>query len=336
MGEDERKLYVGNLPVDIAQAEVQEVFGLYGTIAEVHINVPKDGGRNFHIRSAFVRFEESQDAAAAMAVLSDMYKFRENVAPLRINYARPAYGMPGGKASGGKGYGETGGYHGGWDAGSGGNGAAANGIAAAGGDASAAGIPAPPPVAAPPPPAAVNSRPAGGHPMTAPPPPAPPSSNWGAPPNGGGNQWGDGYGRAQSNGRPDATRQWGTGTYSNDTGGHGGGGGGKDPFSGRDLGSKLWVGNLPADITPQQLEDVFKQYGKVEDVSILPNKSRSGQVCAFVHYASPSQADACVQAMSSGYELRPGEGELKVERPGSRKGGYGDKGKGGKRGYQPY
>jgi len=309
MSEDERKLYVGNLPGDIAEDEIHEVFSLYGNIDEVHINVPKDG-RN--ARSAFVRFEESQDAAAAMAVLGDMYKFREMNTPIRVNVARPAFGAAGGKGFGkfvnGGGYGETG-YG-----------------AAADANALAPGVAAPPAVATPPPPAAISAR---GGPLTNPPPAAPVSS-WssGAPPSGGGH-WGDGYGRAQANGRPDAARHWGPGAYPSD--------GGRDPVSGRDLSAKLWVGNLPGDISPESIKEIFSKYGHVEDVSILPNKSRSGQLCAFVHYALPSQAEACLQAMSAGYELRPGEGELKVERHGGRGkgygGGYGGK---GKRGYQPY
>jgi len=50
-------------------------------------------------------------------------------------------------------------------------------------------------------------------------------------------------------------------------------------------------------------------------------------LCAFVVYASAQEAEACLRVMHSGFELRPGEMELKVERAPDRPKGY-DKGKG--------
>lgn len=318
MAENERKLYVANLPPDIAEEEILEVFNLYGPVEEVHINVPRD---NRAVRSAFVRFAEPQDAAAAMAVLSDMYKFREDsVATVRVSVARPSTALgpswPSsgpyvGKAGAGKGLGDTegDGVAGGLHIAEG----CSGGAPVVSGD--AVGVPLPQPV--------------GGGPL------AP------GPPVGGGGEWpAEGYGRAHANGKPDGGGRWAGGQSPEQ--GAVGTSGGRDPISGRDLNAKLWVGNLPGDITREVLEKVFGTYGQVEEVNILPAKSRSGQLCAFVHYATPQQADTCITAMQAGYELRPGEGELKVERPASRGKGagcYGSKdgqGKGVPRRYQPY
>merc|ERR1719291_356984 len=79
------------------------------------------------------------------------------------------------------------------------------------------------------------------------------------------------------------------------------------------------------------LYQTFGQYGRVVEVNILPSRSRSGQLCAFVNYATYNEAETCLRVMASGFELRPGEGELKVERPSDRPKG-GGKGKG----YQGY
>mmetsp|Transcript_14377 Transcript_14377/g.36750 ORF Transcript_14377/g.36750 Transcript_14377/m.36750 type:complete len:240 (+) Transcript_14377:84-803(+) len=234
--EDERKLYVANLPHDIMDTEVRKVFGLYGELTEVHINKLKDGNT---LRSAFVRFEDPGDAAAAIAVLSDMWKFRENQQyPLRVSVAR--------RSMDDKGKGK-GGY--------------------------------------------TTFHADGGMPPSAPGglPPAPPAPPYGA--NGG------------AHGEP---------------------------------GAKLWVGNLPGDITPEQMTQIFSAYGRVTEVNILPAKSRSGQLCAFVNYSSPHEADACARVMQAGFEIRPGEGEIRVERPSSGK-GKAPKGAGkGKPHYAPY
>lgn len=376
MVENERKLYVGNLPPDIVEEEIHEVFGLYGSIAEVYINTPRD---NRSVRSAFVRFAEVQDAAAAMAVLSEMYKFREESStPIRVNIARPsssgagkgfsgkgagsvgsdagevqsrdsrdhrdhrdhhdAYGSghggssrgdhyggpPGGsdhyasdQRSSGYGCGSGGGHGGGSYGGSAydSSGAYGSGYGSGGAYGSGAAVGGPPP------------------------PPVGSGGSGGAPVGGGGGHWsGDGYGRPPSNGRQDNGGRWPVGGYPGETGTYDGAN--RDPISGRDIMAKLWVGNLPGDASREMLEKVFGTYGQVEEVNILPAKSRSGQLCAFVHYATPQQADVCLTAMQAGYELRPGEGELKVERPASTRKGYdkGDgRGKGGPpRRYQPY
>jgi len=90
--------------------------------------------------------------------------------------------------------------------------------------------------------------------------------------------------------------------------------------SGHAPGTKLWVGSLPGDVTQQEVEKVFARHGRVQEVTLMPVKSRSGQACAFVHLATPGEADACLVAMQAGVEIRPGDGPIQVERPGSRKG----------------
>jgi len=93
-------------------------------------------------------------------------------------------------------------------------------------------------------------------------------------------------------------------------------------------GKKLYVANLPPDITQEALEYVFKNYGRLEDVFIMSGRSDTGQSGAFIVYESASDAKTCLNAMSNGYEIRPGEGNILVKfADGDRKGGKG-KGKG--------
>lgn len=130
-----------------------------------------------------------------------------------------------------------------------------------------------------------------------------------------------------------------------DRGGKGGPGGGA-----RDgpPGAKLYVGNLPGDITREAIDMVFSTYGRVDDIHIMTGRSRSGQSCAFVTYTSAGEAKTAISAMQAGYEIRPGEGTILVkhaDEKGHRDGGGGGGDRGGDRGrdrggdgdrYRPY
>lgn len=270
-GDIAAKLYVASLPYDIEEEEIRKVFGVYGVVAEVHINRPTEGRPD---RSAFVRFEEAYSASSAMLVLSEMHKFRpESMEAIKIMPAR------GGGKGDRKGASSCGG---GWS----------------GGDNVS------PPPALPQVPAAPSS--AALPPPPAPAPPLPPAVGGGSP-------------------RAGADR------------------------GGRDAPGKLWVGNLPADINADMMQRVFGAYGEIVELNILPPKARSGMRCAFVNFATVQQADACLAVMGMGYELRPNEEPIKVERPGDRfggskggyggySGGYGSYGapKGGKGYFKPY
>ncbi|CAE7788425.1 ppsD, partial [Symbiodinium sp. CCMP2456] len=206
----DRKLYLANLPQDIAEEELREVFGVYGRIEEVIVLGSKAADRTD--RTGFVKFVDKEDAAAALAVLNDMYQFREDSETVRVSWARPHRDDKGHKGHG-HGYGYAGGQSGG------------------------KGPPMPP----------LPAPPSGGPPP--PPPAAPPPPPMPAPKGGGG-------------------------------------------FRGPGQGEKLWVGNLPGDITETEMHKAFGQFGSVDEVNILPARSRSGQLCAFVRYATPAEVTA--------------------------------------------
>merc|ERR1712129_330731 len=79
------------------------------------------------------------------------------------------------------------------------------------------------------------------------------------------------------------------------------------------LRTKLFVGNLPTDIQQEAIRMVFAHYGNVTNIHIMQGKSRSGQACAFVEYATALEAETAILTLHEKYEIRPGEGAIMVK-----------------------
>eukprot|EP00927_Polykrikos_kofoidii_P034986 TRINITY_DN2956_c0_g1_i4.p1 TRINITY_DN2956_c0_g1~~TRINITY_DN2956_c0_g1_i4.p1 ORF type:complete len:327 (+),score=44.48 TRINITY_DN2956_c0_g1_i4:97-1077(+) len=319
--EDERKLFVSRLPDDIQEDEMKMIFNTYGKVIEVHILPGQKGPEN--LRSAFVLYDAVDGARAAIQVLDGIYKFRVDASePIRVSIANPrgkgkdsgkgfdkgarddGYGK-GGKGSFG-GYGKGGGYtdrgyddRAGYDRG--------------------------------------NYR-----------------GEWGGSRGYDRPQYADrGYDRGPERGGYDRGYDQGY-----DRGGYapparaspyekGYGGKGPAPWHGgrsgdREFGRvsgppprhglespKLYIGNLPGDITRDAIETVFSTYGTLEDVHVMNGRSKTGHSCAFVVYSTIDEAETAMAAMQTGYEIRPGEGNIVVKSAEAGKGkgkGKGDKG----------
>lgn len=82
---------------------------------------------------------------------------------------------------------------------------------------------------------------------------------------------------------------------------------------GSNSGQKIYVANLPEDIHKEALEYVFRTYGRLEDVHIMSGRSKSGRAAAFIVYSHPDEAGKAIKAMQSGYEIRPGQGDIQVK-----------------------
>jgi RNA recognition motif-containing protein len=98
-----RKLYVGNLPYQAGEQELQELFGSVGTVDTV--NIMRDMATGRARGFAFVEMANDADAQAAITQLHDHQFGGRN---LTVNEARP---RP--ERSGGFGGGGNGGYGGG-------------------------------------------------------------------------------------------------------------------------------------------------------------------------------------------------------------------------------
>jgi RNA recognition motif-containing protein len=93
-----RKLYVGNLPYETGETDLQELFGRAGTVESVRVMRDQATGRARGF--AFVEMASDEDAQAAIAKLNNhAYGGRT----LTVNEARPKTAGGGGGGFGGGG-----------------------------------------------------------------------------------------------------------------------------------------------------------------------------------------------------------------------------------------
>lgn len=345
MPEDERKLFVGKLPGNIQEEEIRMIFNTYGKVADVHIMAGgRAGSAGEEQKSAFVTYETVDAAQTAIKVLNTVYKFREDSPEaIHVSVARPKRDKGGGKGGKGQDDYDYGGrryddhHGGGYDNRGGGydnrgydrgydrgyppqdRGYDRGGYDRGGYD-------------------------RGGYDR---------GYDRGYDNRGGYDRGGydrGGYDRGYDRGgwdrqpsypdrrdydrggydrgppRDDYGRDGGRGQWSN-----GGGKGGDRPGGKGDPGRpspKLFVGNLPADIQKEALEMVFGTYGRIADIHIMLGRAKNGQSGAFVVYYSQEDAASAVAAMETGYEIRPGEGNIFVKYAEENKGKGKDKGGG--------
>jgi cold-inducible RNA-binding protein len=103
-----RKLYVGNLPFQTGEQDLQELFASAGTVDSV--NIVRDNATGRARGFAFVEMATDEDAQKAISQLNNYSYGGRN---LTVNEARP-------KPQGGGGFGGGGGYGGGRGSGGGG------------------------------------------------------------------------------------------------------------------------------------------------------------------------------------------------------------------------
>jgi len=96
-----RKLYVGNLPYEVGETELQELFGRAGSVESV--NVMRDQATGRARGFAFVEMASHEEAQKAA---SEFNQFQMGGRALTVNEARP---KPEGGFGGGGGYGNRGG-----------------------------------------------------------------------------------------------------------------------------------------------------------------------------------------------------------------------------------
>ena len=78
--------------------------------------------------------------------------------------------------------------------------------------------------------------------------------------------------------------------------------------------AKLYVGNLPADITEEALKELFSPYGTLREIHVMQGRQKhTGQSCAMVVFASSKDAESCRCDSWSDYEFTKGDGPLIVK-----------------------
>jgi hypothetical protein len=106
-----KNLYVGNLPFQTTNADLEQLFGQYGQVTKAQVITDRETGRS----RGFAFVEMSDGAEAAIQALHDTeYQGRR----MTVNEAKPREERP----RGGGGYGGGGGGRGGYGGGGGGRG----------------------------------------------------------------------------------------------------------------------------------------------------------------------------------------------------------------------
>ncbi len=93
-----RKLYVGNLPYEIGEAELQELFARFGGVESVRVMRDMATGRARGF--AFVEMNTDEDAQSA---ITGMNEYQLGGRTLAVNEARPKAQSAGGFGAGGGG-----------------------------------------------------------------------------------------------------------------------------------------------------------------------------------------------------------------------------------------
>ena len=91
----EAKLYVGNLPYDTADADLQSLFSQIGTVKSAQVIKDRESGRSKGF--GFVEMSSSDEANAA---ISKFHGTDFNGRPLTVNLARPREERSGGGGGG--------------------------------------------------------------------------------------------------------------------------------------------------------------------------------------------------------------------------------------------
>ena len=77
--------------------------------------------------------------------------------------------------------------------------------------------------------------------------------------------------------------------------------------------SKLYIGNLPEEITEEQLRTIFKEYGEIDDIHLMQGRQkRTGKSGAMVRFSQPDHAENCRNAMWE-YVYKKSDGPLIVK-----------------------
>lgn len=98
------------------------------------------------------------------------------------------------------------------------------------------------------------------------------------------------------------------------------------------MAKKLYVGNLPFNLTDDELRDMFSEYGAVESATIIKDKfSGRSKGFGFVEMASDDEAQAAITALNgqdrNGRAIVVNEARPMTDRP--RTGGGGGYNRGG-------
>lgn len=110
-------IYVGNIPFQVTDGEIEDLFSNYGTVTSVKIITDHETGKSKGF--GFVEMESDEEGQEA---IDNLNQYEMDGRALKVNEARPRSGGGGGGFRGGGGGGFRGGGGGGYRGGGGGGG----------------------------------------------------------------------------------------------------------------------------------------------------------------------------------------------------------------------
>ncbi|EPR58131.1 splicing factor SF2 [Toxoplasma gondii GAB2-2007-GAL-DOM2] len=100
-------------------------------------------------------------------------------------------------------------------------------------------------------------------------------------------------------------------------------------------GSRIFVANLPLDVTENELEDLFYKFGRIEDIEMRRDRTNDSTI-AFVQFAEYKAADDAIEGRDGAHlgfhRIRIERSRQRLRRPGEfrrDRGGYGGRESGG-------
>lgn len=97
------------------------------------------------------------------------------------------------------------------------------------------------------------------------------------------------------------------------------------------MASKLYVGNLSFNVTSNDLEKIFGEFGQIEDATVITDRQTGrSKGFGFVTFASDQDAQAAIEA-TNGKEIAGRAATVNVAKPredrpaGGSRGGYGNR-----------
>ncbi len=92
---------------------------------------------------------------------------------------------------------------------------------------------------------------------------------------------------------------------------------------------RIYLGNLPYESTEEEIEEMFRQYGQVESVTIIRDRDTGrSRGFGFVEMPNSAEAEAAIQALN-GKDLQGRALTVNEARPRESRQGGGDRGGGG-------
>lgn len=79
------------------------------------------------------------------------------------------------------------------------------------------------------------------------------------------------------------------------------------------VGGKIWIGDLPPEVSREELRQAFAPFGNIVDLNIVSGRAHlTNRSYGIIQYSDPAVASHAVSVMNGKYEFRAGDGPIIV------------------------